>query len=330
MILQAAEGAVLTFDEPVNLARGQIGHLARGSLPGAVTIRSPESRPGAADQLEVVTHNVQMTRDRIEAPQPIQFRYGKSYGSGRDLIIYLATAGGSGPPEAACRVEEPRCRRCPPPNSCTSTASACNWTIPGSSLRPPGQAKDRPAAPSLQLEITCQGPFKFDFAGKLATFEDQVDVLRVPTGGPVDQLSCQRLSIFFAKPGASGTTAAKAASAAELTPRPICRDCKSNASRPRDRRPSCGLPRTPRRCGPKLFEYNFLTRQVRIEDRQKLLLRYQQYDIEVRQLEYQFAAGGTAGPLAGARSGPRVRDAARQPDVRTSRTRPSKPPGTTA
>jgi len=90
VILQAGEGAVLTFDEPVNLARGQIGRLARGTLPGPVTIRSPESRPGAADQLEVSTHNVQMTRDRIEAPQPIRFRYGNSYGSGRDLIIYLA------------------------------------------------------------------------------------------------------------------------------------------------------------------------------------------------------------------------------------------------
>ncbi len=97
MILQAAQGAVLTFAEPVNLARGQIGHLDRGSLPGAVTIRSPESRPGAGDQLEVVTHNVQITRDQIEALQPIQFRYGQSYGSGRDLIIYLTMPAGANP-----------------------------------------------------------------------------------------------------------------------------------------------------------------------------------------------------------------------------------------
>ena len=101
VILQAGEGAVLTFDEPVNLARGQIGRLARGTLPGSVTIRSPESRPGAADQLEVVTNHVQMTRERIETAQPITFRYGNSYGSGRDLIIHLAlpvekrSAGGS-------------------------------------------------------------------------------------------------------------------------------------------------------------------------------------------------------------------------------------------
>jgi hypothetical protein len=45
------------------------------------------------------------------------------------------------------------------------------------------------------------------------------------------------------------------------------------------------------------FEYNFLTRKVKIEDRQKLILRYQDYDIEARELEYQFAAAGRLGRL---------------------------------
>lgn len=290
VILQAAEGAVLTFAEPVNLARGQIGRLAHGTLPGAVTIRSPESRPGAADQLEVVTHNVQMTRERIETPQPIQFRYGNSYGSGRDLIIHLALpvekrpGGGTG------------AKQRPPGISSAELVHVDRIRLQldnPEELAPAAAAKERPAAPSLQLEITCQGPFKFDFEQRVATFEDQVDVLRVPTSGAVDQLSCQRLSVYFTKPGVPTAPAAKT----PASPAPDLRGLKIERIQAQGTPAVVRAPSYAATLRAELFEYNFLTKEVKIEDRQKLLLRYQQYDVEARQLEYQFAVGGRLGRL---------------------------------
>lgn len=295
VILQAAQGAVLTFAEPINLARGQIGHLDRGSLPGEVTIRSPESRPGAGDQFEVVTHNVQLARDQIKAPQPLRFRYGPSYGSGRDLIIYLTTPAGmnlteSGSPRknrvplvsAAELVHVDRIRlQLDNPRELASTAQA--------KAEPPAESP----APSLQVEITCQGPFKFDFAGKVATFHDHVDVLRVPAGGPLDQLNCQQLSIYFATSSDRPKSGGKPAGSAT----PDLQGLQVERIQARGAPAVLQAPSYAATLRAELFEYNFLTRQVRIEDGQKLLLRYQQYDVEARQLEYQFAAGGGLGRL---------------------------------
>lgn len=306
VILQAGEGAVLTFDEPVNLARGQIGRLARGTLPGPVTIRSPESRPGAADQLEVTTHHVQIARDRIEAPQPIRFRYGNSYGSGRDLIIYLTlpeptTASGENPggkqqiPQIASAelVHVDRIRlQLENPKEFDSAAAA----------------RKPPSAPPVELEITCQGPFKFDFERRLATFQDQVDVVRVPTSGQVDQLSCQRLAVYFTSARAKSSGAASNESSNSPSPgslaeqkvhslAPDLRGLKVERIRAQGTPAVLRAPSYAATLRAELFEYNFLTRQVKIEDRQKLMLRYQDYDIEARDLEYQFAAEGRLGQL---------------------------------
>ncbi len=299
VILQAREGAVLTFDEPVNLARGQLGRLARGTLPGEVTIRSPESRPGAADQLEVVTHNVQMNRERIETPQPIKFRYGRSYGSGRDLIIHLAL---------------------PVEKRATGAGPAVKQRIPGVSsaelvhvdrirlqldnpkdLAPSDASSQASAPPSVELEITCQGPFKFDFDRRVATFEDQVDVIRVPTSGAVDQLSCQRLAVYFTQPVLAPPAPAEAAAGADAQPAkasaPDLRGLKIERIQAQGTPAVVRAPTYAATLRAEAFEYNFLTRQVKIEDRQKLMLRYHEYDIEARQLEYQFAAAGRLGNL---------------------------------
>ena len=92
VVLEAPEGAVLRSDQPINLARGEFGRLEGGRLIGPVTIRSPESRPGASDALLLRTRDVEISPDRIVAPHEIAFRYGKHYGSGRDLIISMEQA----------------------------------------------------------------------------------------------------------------------------------------------------------------------------------------------------------------------------------------------
>jgi len=294
VILQASEGAVLTFDEPVNLARGQLGRLARGALPGEVTIRSPESRPGAGDQLEVVTHNVQMNRERIETAQPIRFRYGRSYGSGRDLIIHLVL-----PAEKRSSGGGPAVKPRAPGVSSAELVHVDRIRLQldnPQDLAPAETASQPSAAASLELEITCQGPFKFDFDRRVATFEDQVDVIRVPTSGTVDQLSCQRLAVYFTQPDGTAAPAGPEAKPAKAAP-PDLRGLKVERIQAHGTPAVVRAPTYAATLRAEVFEYNFLTRQVKIEDRQKLMLRYHEYDIEARQLEYQFAVGGRLGRL---------------------------------
>jgi hypothetical protein len=166
----------------------------------------------------------------------------------------------------------------------------------------------------VELEITCQGPFKFDFENQVATFQDQVDVVRVPTSGQVDQLSCQRLAVYFTRlpapappvpslpapsPPASWNVPSQAPASTKASDSlaPDLRGLKVERIQAQGAPAVLRAPSYAATLRAESFEYNFLTRKVKIEDRQKLILRYQDYDIEARELEYQFAAAGRLGRL---------------------------------
>jgi hypothetical protein len=50
---------------------------------------------------------------------------------------------------------------------------------------------------STPVDINCRGPFRFDAVRHVATFRDQVEVMKLNPGGPADQLHCDLLSIYF-------------------------------------------------------------------------------------------------------------------------------------
>ena len=58
LVLRAPQGAVLEFDEPLDLRQGRLAKLIGGSLRGQVTIRGTPTAPGAEDDVEIVTHTV--------------------------------------------------------------------------------------------------------------------------------------------------------------------------------------------------------------------------------------------------------------------------------
>ncbi|HEX5105608.1 MAG TPA: hypothetical protein VFV87_17435, partial [Pirellulaceae bacterium] len=68
IVLQAPEGAVLIFDRPLEIGRGQFGQIVGGKLEGEVTISSPPSQPDGDDALRLVTRNVQLAKNRIFTP----------------------------------------------------------------------------------------------------------------------------------------------------------------------------------------------------------------------------------------------------------------------
>lgn len=192
IVLQAEKGAELEFDQPFDLKRGSIGRLKAARLNGQILIRGEGKLPGPEDDLRAVTRDVQLTEQRIWAPHPIEFSWGRSSGRGAEMQIKFVpgdaweSASGHGLNIAGIESIEVRRleRLCLDPSMMVGRGAAAS------------PAKGAEA--SLPIEIVCRGPFRFDFGQQLATFEDQVDVRRLHPEGPADQLNCDVLAIQFA------------------------------------------------------------------------------------------------------------------------------------
>lgn len=208
IVLDAPEGAELQFDESLDLQRGEIGQLVGGRLVGEVTIRGNESRPGAGDQLYLSTRNVQMDDRRIWTPHEVEFRYGGNHGRGRDLIITLLADGAADDSQlpgigGLKSIEVVHLERLHLESNADffsgndDSDSAASDTASAGESPKLGQMAAPPMDGPSHIEITCQGPFLFDFEEGLATFEEQVDVLRLHLDGPSDQLKCRLLEIHF-------------------------------------------------------------------------------------------------------------------------------------
>lgn len=204
IVMQAPRGATLEFDAPFDESAPRFERLKRAELPGEVLIQSgPGGQP--AQELRISTRDVRMDEQTIRTSQAVEFQLAGNRGSGRGMEILLAQ------PE-----QVPGKRRRAPAMGRLETFQLQRevklhvemkrgfW---GQTARRPGDAQ-RPLPP---VEITCQGPFRFELTRNLATFHDQVDVLMLNPQGPSDQLACQRLSLAFARVEAGADGQAKPA-----------------------------------------------------------------------------------------------------------------------
>jgi lipopolysaccharide export system protein LptA len=222
------EGALVKFDQPLDLARGKIGNVVAGNLCGPFLIRSDQKSPGPDDDLWIAARDAELVDNRVVSPHPIEFRLGNSYGSGtavridlssskndgaarnmafdgisafelkRDVVMHLdvnqagmAKAQGLANPLAMAGQAA----------AATGAADAGLLPMPVSSPAKPDEKNgDKPDGKHAQppIQISCQGPFRFDLTKYVATFQDQVDVLRLNAQGPSDQLRGELLSLFFA------------------------------------------------------------------------------------------------------------------------------------
>ena len=220
VILEAPDGAILEFDRPLELSKAKIGRLIGGKLKGRITIRSKGKQPGPNDDLLIVTRDVQLSEQHVWTTHPVDFRLGPNYGRGEQMRIKLlasgeeGSAGGSGFEFAGVESFEVRRvkrlhlelsdRKVPLQTAVAqqkTTPADADKRLPLETNMPPGTGMPlgagMPLGTGMPVEITCRGPFLFDVVGKVATFRDQVDVLRINPHGPGDQLSCELLSVFF-------------------------------------------------------------------------------------------------------------------------------------
>ena len=200
-VLRAPQGAVLEFDEPLDLRQGRLARLVGGSLRGQVTIRGPASAPGAEDDIEVVTRDIELEELEIRTSELVQFRHGRSSGSGRGLVARLTPRegpAGHGPNIGG--VDSVRLDR----DVRIRVEGVAGRLLPG---REPQLPASEPAAQPPVL-VSCRGSLCLNVSADVITLEDHVDVVRPgPDGAGGDRLSCDRLAILLgrnATPSAAG------------------------------------------------------------------------------------------------------------------------------
>ncbi|MFI4875990.1 MAG: hypothetical protein ACIALR_11650, partial [Blastopirellula sp. JB062] len=199
MILEGEE-AVLRFSE-LNLSFGKIGQLNGGRLAGKVTIRKEASSPNSHNSVAIQTRDVDMHPGWIETKAPIQFQYGGSTGSGRHLIAKLdESEKKSG--QASAAIGGLRSLQL---NHVDRVQIALQGGLGDQAAAPDRDAKSQP------LEITCNGPFLFDAALKIASFRERVVVTRPTPAKMPDQLRGDLIEIYFTEENRAPDAAAQAA-----------------------------------------------------------------------------------------------------------------------
>jgi len=212
IVLRALQGAVLQFDRPIDLGRATMGRLIEGTLRGSIRIFSPPSQPGANDALELTTRNVKIDREKVYTSSTVDFRYGTSFGRGRDLTITFL-------PE-----DKEREKRSPSLGGLSvlqlahverlhlegeSSGILPDSAVAGTPGGAAGQQADAAATAELPLEVRCDGPLVIDFEQNLAALDEKVEISRVYPQGPPDRLTCDRLLFHFSqRRGAASKTAA--------------------------------------------------------------------------------------------------------------------------
>ncbi len=198
IIMRAFEGAIIQFDEKIVLRTVDLSkrRFLGGTLRGDIRIFQHESVPGKGDDLEIKTRNVQMSSDRAWTPEPVDFRLGRSRGSGRDLEIKFASSE-PGAPQGAMRgltVRSLELKRDVKMRLEMGTGPLAGSSEAESTVAPPPAGKNT-------IEITCRRSFEFDMLDYAASFHQDVDVFLLNPSGESDQLNCQLLTVYFVRPG---------------------------------------------------------------------------------------------------------------------------------
>ena len=205
LVLRVPQGAVLEFDEPLDLRQGRLARLIGGSLRGQVTIRGTPSSPGADDDIEIVTRDVELEEFEVRTAEMVQFRYGRSTGSGRALLArLLPRPGASDQGPSIGGIDSIRLDR----DVRLRLEGMQGGLLPGQK-QPAARASGEPdsASDAAPVLVTCRGGLCLNVSANVITCEDQVEVVRTVPGGSTDQLACELLAIMLGRqePAAGGS-----------------------------------------------------------------------------------------------------------------------------
>ena len=200
IILEAPQGARLQFDKNFHPERGEIGEIQLGEFPGRITIRSDMREPGPEDDLLVETTDLRMNSKLMYTKSEVRFRLGPNVGGGKELEIRLLeeeTAKARAGLKIAS-VDSLEIRKDVRLRLFLNSDGLLPGDKPDAKQQPAPNAQfGDPSKPPV--EVTCSGPFHFDFIKYVASFDENVEVWQVNPQGPSDQLSCNQLDLYFAR-----------------------------------------------------------------------------------------------------------------------------------
>ncbi len=287
IILQAADGAILKFEKPIDLSNFKISRLVGGTLKGKITISSQGKSPGPEDDLMIRTSEVQLNEKEVWTPNRVDFTWGRNSGSGSDMHIKLL----ADPSKAARDPNAPNVSdietfelRHVNGLHLESAQPAQAPTTPN-----PNQTKGfiSPADVGNQpLDISCRGAFVFNKVKGVATFADHVVVSQVNSNGPSDQIQSDLLSIYFVP---RGDSKADDGNASNLEPERIeARGHPVTINAPAKNLVGQG----------ERLEYNVKTKLISLDGSQEVYLIQGPNEIRARSLQYQSLEGNYLGRAA--------------------------------
>ena len=278
LVLRVPQGAVLEFDEPLDLRQGRLARLIGGSLRGQVTIRGTPSAPGADDDIEIVTRDVELEEFEVRTAEMVQFRYGRSTGSGRALQArLLPRPGGSDQGPSIGGIDSIRLDR----DVRMRLEGMQGGLLPGQKQTATGSGDDSPADAAPVL-VSCRGGLCLNVSASVITCEDQVEVVRAVPGGSTDQLACELLAIVLRREdAAAGGSGGKS----ELKPVEI----QAKGMPVVARSSGAGLEARAARLG-----YEIATRRILLDGEEPVSLVARGTEMEARSIDY--VPGPTSAP----------------------------------
>jgi hypothetical protein len=311
IIMQAPEGAVLEFDQPIDLAQFKVGRLIGGQLNGRVEIRGTPSRPGANDALHVLTRDVQTNEERLWTPHAVAAKIGPHQLNGTELNIRWLPSTASGPKrkgpsvggiESFELVRDVRMILQP----------GAGGLLPGDRAAEVDPAKPA-AAPQPPIEVRCAGSFEFLLLDRYATFEEQVSVQRMFPNGVTDRLTGDLLRIDFqprvettAKPEPTaleplpGMTRVgeAAANPAEKTAAPRQSSLEPRRMTVKGKPVQVRAPSSQVQLDAEHLEYDLTTGRVMLDGEREIHLKQNQNEYHGRTVSYEPNPNGGLGRLA--------------------------------
>lgn len=316
LVMQASDGALLEFDKPLNLARGEFGDFVRGRLLGDIRIFSPASDDEADDALLVVTRNVQIEPQRIWAPNSVEFHYGPHRVSGRDLSIQLSKPSSTDDSQdlAVGQIQSVELVHVDQVKLLLNSEAWSTVTdLDATNAPTAGVRRSKPRGAPTPVDMHCTGPFRFDFRKFVGSLEERVDVIRHHPNGTSDQLSCELLEFHLRKTtqqpgeaaisnGSASLTSSRSA-ADRTTANPAARRTPKVRQLEPSRIVALGFPamlRVPSmQAGARAgrFEYDFLNRRVILHDPHQTILHNDLYEVRAPDIEYELNPSGGLGRL---------------------------------
>jgi len=285
-ILQSPEGAIVKSDGILQMGQASNGRFSSGRLLGSVLIHSPETAPGKGDSIRISTRNVQVDRQRIWTTNDVIFQLGPHHGRGRDLVINLMDVDSTHSSTTSERstgqldslelihLEELRLLATANPLDLDADLNAETATASPQS--------------GIPVDVTCNGPFRFDFQQLQLTLEDNVELTIQQSGKQPDQLSCQRLKISFQRQGPPSQ------SASQSDPSPTVSMVSSLMPHTLVASGNPALMQSPSSQAmvrAEQLSYHFTDRNLVISDRQQALVVYRDNRIVAPSIAYQIPLG---------------------------------------